>query len=457
MTRIRHVMAFLCAFARARWRWRRGERAALLAWQQRQMDHFVRTRLPAFPFYSARPHPMFSALPVVDKQFTLERFEQMNSRGITFGQATSAARGAERSRDFRGTLPGNVTVGLSSGTSGRPGVFLVSADERARWAGAILGKLLRPGELARMANPFAPRLTIAFFLRANSNLYTTLDGMRIRFRFFDLLRSPTELFADLQALAPDILVAPASTLGSMARAAAAGRIDLRPSHVISVAETLEPDDRAAIRAAWNLAPDQVYQATEGLIGVTCETGRVHLNEEFLHVEAEWIDDRRFVPIVTDFSRTTQAIVRYRLDDVLIAAADPCPCGRPTRSLLAVDGRCDDVLWLPARAGGGLRPVYPDVIRRALALAQTECASIDEYRLVQRAGVVEIQLRGHGGHATVATALDELWALAGVREPHLVFLPWTEDVAGAKRRRIRCAALPSDGGQPAPSGSMEACA
>ena len=86
-------------------------------------------------------------------------------------------------------------------------------------------------------------------------------------------------------------------------------------------------------------------------GTGCAAGRIHLNEEFLHIEPQWLDARRFVPVVTDFSRTSQAVVRYRLDDVLVGAEGDCPCGRPTRSVAAIEGRCDEVLWLPARAGG----------------------------------------------------------------------------------------------------------
>lgn len=447
--------AFVAAFARARWRWRRGTRAGLLAWQRRRLRAFVRTGLAAHPFYAAlqrasvdaspgaSPDALLHDLPVVDKAVMLARFAQMNRHGIDLAQAMDEARAAEQSRDFRPMLPGGVTVGLSSGTSGRPSVFLVDAGERARWAGAILGKLLRPGELARLANPFAPRLRIAFFLRANSNLYTAIDGARIRFRFFDLLRPLPLLLDELQAFAPDVLVAPASVLGAIARASAAGQPALRPAHVISVAETLEPDDRQAIEAAWGRAPDQVYQATEGLLGSSCAAGRIHLNEEFLHIEPQWLDARRFVPVVTDFSRSSQAVVRYRLDDVLVAAEGDCPCGRPTRSLVAIEGRCDDVLWLPALAGGSPLPVYPDLVRRAMALGLAGSPGFTDYRLLQHGEELTLRLQGHGATEPIAEALDTLWHQAGVRPPRLRRQPWADDAAGVKRRRIRRAGPPPD--------------
>ena len=51
-------------------------------------------------------------------------------------------------------------------------------------------------------------------------------------------------------------------------------------------------------------------------------------------------------LITDFTRRTQPVIRYRLDDVLVAATEPCPCGQPTRVLEAIEGRRDDQLLLP---------------------------------------------------------------------------------------------------------------
>jgi phenylacetate-coenzyme A ligase PaaK-like adenylate-forming protein len=63
------------------------------------------------------------------------RTEKLNRPGITLEQATEVALRAERERDFRPELPGGVTAGLSSGTSGRRHVFLAGRGDRCRWAG----------------------------------------------------------------------------------------------------------------------------------------------------------------------------------------------------------------------------------------------------------------------------------------------------------------------------------
>ncbi len=122
----------------------------------------------------------------------------------------------------------------------------------------------------------------------------------------------------------------------------------------------------------------MYQATEGLLGVTCEAGTLHLNEPFVLVEREWQDDARtrFVPVVTDLWRRAQPVIRYRLDDVLCVAPTPCPCGRAATAIAAIEGRRDDVLWLH-RSGADV-PVFPDLVTRAVVRA---VRVLEDYEIV----------------------------------------------------------------------------
>ena len=114
-------------------------------------------------------------------------FRAYNTVGISYDDAMAVAMEAERSRDFTPTL-GDVTVGLSSGTSGRRGLFLSSVPPNG-FAGpeSVLARMLPASAIRRILTPWMPPIRIAFFLRANSNLYRTIAGRRIEFRFFDLL------------------------------------------------------------------------------------------------------------------------------------------------------------------------------------------------------------------------------------------------------------------------------
>ena len=414
--------AVAASFARERWLLPRVYDAA----RARALERFLREDLPRASFYAPFAGRPLAELPVVDKRTVLADFAAFNRYGITLEQALAVAEAAERSRDFTATLPGGVTVGLSSGTTGTRGVFLVSDQESRLWAGILLGQMMAPASLRVLARR---PLRVALFLRANSNLDETLDSRRVSFSWHDLTVPVEDHLPGLPGT--DVLVAPASVLRRIAQARPAG---LQPLQVISVAETLDPEDEVVIRDAFGLPVEQIYQATEGLLAVSCPAGRLHLNEGHGHVEPEWIDHRRFHPVVTDFTRTTQLVVRHRLDDVLLAAPGPCPCGRPGRSIAAVLGRADDVLTLTALTGeGGEVPVWPDVLRHAVALA----GELGDYRIEQHGNEWRLAVTGMpAGISRVGVEIERLAERLRARPPVVVPMGWPAEAPDQKRRRIR---------------------
>lgn len=438
------------ALARTRWRPRFRDRATFEAWQQRRLRRFLATWLPRSPFYRQYAGQPLSALPIVDKAVMLAHFDGMNTAGVTLPDATQAALAAEASRDFAPEL-GGITVGLSSGTQGPRGVFLVSPAERARWAGIMMARALPQVLMRRLLLGRRP-VKVAFFLRANSNLYTTLRSRRVDFRFYDLVQGVDCHLAALIEQQPDLLVAPAHVLGRLARLALDGALPVRPARAIAVAEVLEDDDRARIEQAFGAPVHQLYQCTEGFLGYTCAAGVLHLNEEFVHVEPEWLDPARtrFVPIVTDFSRTTQLVVRYRLGDVLRVRAAPCACGAPGRAIEAIEGRCDDVLWLPRAHCADVAPLYPDQLRQALTATP---AALPDYRIEQHGMVWRIAVAGEGdaSYHALSAALAALAARHGLMPPDFQRMAFAATDPHLKRRRIRCVQRPL-----AAHASQEAC-
>lgn len=435
LERLRSLARMAASFIHSRWCLRFRSRAQLEAWQRRQLQRFLREVLPRAPRFHDLAGTPLEQLPYMDKQVLMEQFAACNTRGIELQPALEVALRAEQSRDFAPLL-GEFTVGLSSGTSGHRGVFLVSAEERERWAGTLLAHTL-PRALLRHLLPWQAPLRIAFFLRANSRLYTTLASRRIDFAFHDLLLGVDAALPTLECQQPDVLVAPATVLRGLAEAKLAGRLRIAPRHLVSVAEVLEPADADLIEQAFGRRPAQIYQASEGFLGYSCEQGNLHLNESHLHIEAEWLDaeQRRFQPVITDFSRTTQTIVRYRLNDVLRLAPQPCPCGRAERTIEAIEGRADEVLWLPALDGGELRPLYPDLVRRALT---TAAAEIREWSIRQQGMTWHLGLLADDPgrqRPAIEQALGSLFEQQGVRPAQLQFGQWQAPETGAKRRRL----------------------
>lgn len=343
------------------------DRAALERYQRRRVARHLRFLARRSPWYARLLPRPFAELPLMDKRTMMADFADLVTLDVDRDEAMSLAIEAERTRRFDASL-GGCSIGLSSGTSGHRGMFLTSAAERAQWAGTVLAKTL-------------PRLRgqrIALFLRAGGDLYDSVGSRAVRFEYFDTFE-PVERHLDrLGALSPTVLVGPPSVLRGIADEVAAGRLRIAPEKVYSVAEVLTPLDEERLRRGLGVGViHQIYQCTEGFLGCTCEHGTLHLNEDVVLIEREHLDERRFVPIVTDFMRRTQPIVRYRMGDVLVLRDAPCPCGSVFTALERIEGREDDVLEV-ASAEGGVVHVYPDLVARALVYAE----GVEEYRVVQ---------------------------------------------------------------------------
>lgn len=397
------------------WRTRRlrfTNRAQLEAHQRRQLARFTETLCARSRYFAPYRVLPLVQWPGMDKALMLTHFDAMNTAGVRLAPAMQAAMAAEHSRDFTPAV-GDITVGLSSGTSSQRAVFAVSPREKAQWAGVMLAKALPDGLFSGER--------VALFLRANSNLYTAVRSPWLTFSFFDLFQPFDSLCAELVTYQPSVIVAPAQVLRQLALGVINGQLALAPKKVISVAEVLEPQDRALIVQAFG-AVHEIYQATEGFLASTCEHGVLHLNEEYVHVEPQWLDDeqRRFVPVITDFTRITQPIVRYRLDDILVARSKPCPCGRVTRAIEGIEGRCDDMLVLPSVRDGGTVAVFADVLTRAFAQALPPDA---DYRLVQQ-GDAALLLHAAQSETELAALRDHLLAVLRGLGVAVERLEWT---------------------------------
>ena len=130
---------------------------------------------------------------------------------------------------------------------------------------------------------------VALLLRSSSRLYEAARSRRLQFEHFGLDEPPSVVLARLRALVPTILIGPPSALRPLAEQWDASGPETRPERVYSAAEVLEELERAPIARAFGAPVHQIYQATEGHLGQTCGHGTLHLNEELMVIEREWID------------------------------------------------------------------------------------------------------------------------------------------------------------------------
>jgi phenylacetate-CoA ligase len=124
--------------------------------------------------------------------------------------------------------------------------------------------------------------------------------------------------------------------------------------VVTTSETVSAQARQAIESAWKCRVYDRYGAVEGcLFASQCEYGSYHVSPEVGIIE---IVDREGNPlppgltgevVCTGLRNTTQPLIRYRIGDVACWAIDQhCRCGREMPILEGIEGRYEDVCFLP---------------------------------------------------------------------------------------------------------------
>jgi phenylacetate-CoA ligase len=123
--------------------------------------------------------------------------------------------------------------------------------------------------------------------------------------------------------------------------------------------------KAVIGKAFGVAPRQHYGMAEGTANISeCESGRLHVDEDFAAVEFLAQDGMDSCKVVgTSFLNPATAFLRYEVGDrVRVGVESRCPCGRPGRLVEAIDGRLED--YVVRRDGsmvGRLDHVFKDLV------------------------------------------------------------------------------------------------
>jgi hypothetical protein len=149
-----------------------------------------------------------------------------------------------------------------------------------------------------------------------------------------------------------------------------------------------------VRAAWDGPWFQIHGTTEvTTLGAHCShhTG-LHLFEDLAIVEVVDENDRP-VP-----ARHTGH--RLLVANLVVAPSEPCLCLRPFRLVPGIEGRNDDILYLPGAAGGRVA-VHPLALRSPL----TEVADLAQYQI--RCTDARLIVRASLRSAAPADVLDSL--------------------------------------------------
>ena len=283
------------------------------------------------------------------------------------------------------------TAVTSGGSTGERGVFVYDWDGWTTFWLSVFRYLQR----SKQKDPeFADRPVVqawvaaAHFSHATAALSRTFSGPDLVNVRFPVTLVTERMVAGLNAAQPDWLVAYPSALHVLSVEARAGALRIAPRRVMSTAEPLLPEIRAAAEEVWGVSVGNVWGASEvGIAASPCEDSRSHLSDDLLIVEGVDEDGRPVAPgersakvYVTNLFNRALPLIRYEITDEVTILTERCPCGSAHRCVADIQGRLDDVFCYDGRR------VHPHVFRAALC---------------RHAGVVEYQVRQTPKGASVA--------------------------------------------------------
>ena len=311
-------------------------------------------------------------------------------------------------------------VWTTSGTTGRPGVFLHDHAAlrvyqtllalrfyRVWMTPQLLWSTLRHGW--RTAGIFA---TGGHF--GSVDLFARMQRsplLKDRVRMFSVLDPLPQLVQALNACQPAILAAYPSGLGLLAEEQIKGTLRIRPTLLTAAGEPLDPAARAQLRAALNAPVYTNYGATEApYMAFDCPHGRLHVNADWYILEPV---DRDFRPVppgqpsstvlITNLANRVQPIIRYNLGDSITVNPEPCPCGNRL-PVIEVLGRTNDVLSFERADGTTVR-----LLPLALGTMIEETPGVHRFQAIKTApATLSVRLESANGadDTQVWTALTQ---------------------------------------------------
>ncbi len=351
---------------------------------------------------------------------------------------------------------GRYTVFATSGTTGRPALFVHDRDAAAVYlALAAVRRLLSLSSVRALAASGRMGFRTAAVVATGGHFTSSVIAGLARRRFprlsgssrtFSVLAPLPDLVRDLNDFRPAILGTYPTALAVLAAEREAGRLRIAPALALTGAERLTDFARDRIASAFGCPVRDTYAASEFMgLAYDCDRGRLHVNADWLVLEPV---DREYRPVppgtpsytalLTNLANRVAPLVRYDLGDGVTEIPDPCPCGSSLPSI-RVEGRKDEILTFRSSLG---RPV--PLLPLALETVIEEIPGVTGYQLVQT-GPDRLRLRldaapGYDRARTADAVVERLREFLSVRSLPQVAVdvaeePPMRDAAGGKMRRV----------------------
>jgi phenylacetate-CoA ligase len=309
----------------------------------------------------------------------------------------------------------------SGGSSGVRGVFVWGWDA---WATVQL-TAMRRALLDRIGDPeLASRPPVAMIVAAEnathftSALSETFATGAVETHSFRVGLPVEEVVAGLNSVGGDNLATYPSMLGRLVGEARAGRLQIQPQRILTMAEPLLPEARQAAEETWQAPIANMWGTSEaGVTAIGCFKGTgMHLTDDLVIVEAVDADGdpvpagvRSHKVYVTNLFNPLMPLIRYEITDEVTLLDEPCACGSVHQRIADIEGRNDDTFIY----GDGVS-VHPHLFRSILGREP----AISEYQVQQTRAGAEIIVCADGAVdvESLNHKLQEALARSGFPEP-----------------------------------------
>jgi phenylacetate-CoA ligase len=376
---------------------------------------FHRQRLAGTDVASIEPAGLAS-LPVMTKTDMMAAIDDVfTDRRLTLGEVEQVL--AETGSEPIPVL-GRYMALATGGSTGQRGVFVFDRAAKAEFILSIIRSLLAGLQAAGGIPPGGLPMAMvgagsAVHATGAAAAETIGPDAPLRISSVPVTLPWPQIVDRLNALQPPALIGFASALARLAAEQSAQRLHIAPMVIISTAETLLPEARAEITAAFGTPVINSFASTEGLMGSSAPGGDVLMfNSDMCIIELVDADNRPVGPgvpsakaLFTNLYNLAQPLIRYELADSFVRV--PSDSG-PGHLLARVQGRADEVFHYQA---GDL---HPHVVRSVMV----QSPEVTDYQVRQtRAGIeARIVAAGGAGPEALRGRLTEALARGGLSQP-----------------------------------------
>ena len=291
----------------------------------------------------------------------------------------------EQESDSSNQLLGQYTALTTSGTTGNP-LIMIRDNFHNVVHGALINLRFLRGFDSSIMNPVHNRIASVIFTSGKVSSYASFvkvqkanpdyAGNMIAISVLEQISTIVKKLNDFQ---PDILSGYPSVLANLGQEQQAGRLNIKPKLLACSAEVLTRDNYNLLREVFDCPVLNNYCTTEGgELAMSCSEGQLHINSDWVIIEAVDENDREVKDgvlsssiLVTDLSNFVQPIIRYRMKDQVRISRELCSCGSP-HPTVEVIGRMFDFFFL---GGNRINPL-------PLCCQMHEIKGLLDYQFVQ---------------------------------------------------------------------------